>query len=154
MCWIFWVQYESSARNISQEFGGKMKRPVGFTVLSLVTGVSTINGIAGSWGMLSGAFGDFPLILGVILLCYGLAAGATTIALWRCQLWALPAMRAWMALFFIFILTFVYQFNSMFLDSFVGLAGFLLFIAALFFLLDRYVRRKYTLAAVTGVSEP
>jgi hypothetical protein len=124
-----------------------MKRPVGFTIIAILLGIVAIAGISSAWGMLSGALGDMPLALGIIALVFGIAAAATAVGLWRLDAWVITALRIWMAAFFIFVVTFVYLSLSMFRDSLPGLAGFLVFLAILFALLDRYVRRKYANAA-------
>ncbi len=105
-----------------------------------------IAGLANGGLMVSGSFGQLPIVLGILAVGYGIAAGFSAIFLWRFMESAIAALRSWMAICLLFMITFAYSFSSMFMGAEIGLAGFLLVTGILFFLLDRYVRGKFDVA--------
>ncbi len=123
-----------------------MNRPGGFTFLSLVFGWLSIGGFLNAWGGLSGAVEVMPKPVAFLGLMYGIAAGASAMQLWRFRPSAVIAIRAWMVVCTLFMITFSYFFWSMILGGAVGLLSFGIFIGGLFFVLDRYVHRKLEIA--------
>ena len=119
-----------------------MNRPRTFTLLSLLSLLLSIGGLAASIATISGSGGDSQIPLAVISFIYSVAAAATTIGLWRCRKWVVLAFRIWVATFLAYLLTFIYSYNSMFADSMLAIIGFLFFVAAISFLLDKHVRTK------------
>jgi hypothetical protein len=123
-----------------------MNRPGTFTLLSILSLLLSIGGLAASWANLNGSGGVSSIVLGAVSFAYAIAAAATAIGLWRCRNWVVPAFRIWVAVFVIFLLSFVYFYSSMFVDSVWAIIGFLVFVAVLTVFLDKYVRRKLAVA--------
>jgi hypothetical protein len=123
-----------------------MNRPGTFTLLSILSLLLSIGGLAASWANLNGSGGVSSIVLGAVSFAYAIAAAATAIGLWQCRNWVVPALRIWVAVFFIFVLSFVYSYSSMFIDSVWAIIGFLVFVAVLTIFLDKYVRRKLAVA--------
>jgi hypothetical protein len=119
-----------------------MNRPRTFTLLSLLALVLCMGGLVISWTTISGKSSDSQLLLAAVSFAYAAAAAATAIGLWRCQKWVVVALRIWVATFLTFIFAFIYSYSSMFTDSMLGIIGFLLFVAAISFLMDKQVRNK------------
>lgn len=133
-------------RRLIEALDVNVKRPGGFTVLSLMFGWLSIAGFLNAWGGLSGAFEVMPKPVAFLALIYAIAAGAAAIQLWRFRPSAIIAIRSWMAVCGLFIITLSFFFWNMILGGSIGLLSFGVFVGALFFFLDRYVQRKLVVA--------
>ena len=124
-----------------------MNRSRTFTLLSLLSLLLSIGGLAVSWVTISGSGGDSQTPLAVISFIYAVAAVATAIGLWRCRKWVVLTFRIWVAAFLAYVLAFIYSYSSMFADSMLAIIGFILFVVAISFLMDKYVRNKLSVTA-------
>src|SRR4051795_11887816 len=89
-----------------------MKRPAGFTVLSLISGWLALGGFAMAWAAprvppdqlrLAGLS---PSIMTAGGLAYCISAFSTSVGLWRSSTWAPRAILAWGACTLLFLLSF------------------------------------------------
>jgi hypothetical protein len=124
-----------------------MKRPIGFTFLSLLFTWFAVAGVAFAWvaprtdPAQMAAFHLSAPIMSAIGITYGVTAGAVAISVWRMASWAPRAVLAWGATLFVAMLAF---------QAMIGVAGepwwlvLLPYIAfgGLILALLRYVRRR------------
>ena len=125
------------------------KRPSGITFLCLVLGWLTLAGVANGAILLQGRFGPLlPEWMASIAFAYALTAAASAIGLWKMRKWGLRALRTWMAVVVGFFVCFILVVpEGVVLGGYVGGALFLLFVAAVLYLLDQYVSTRLANAA-------
>ena len=120
-----------------------MKRPFGITTIALMLGWLSIAGFM--WGFLvpmEEAFGKADPVMRVLAISYGVFAFASCVGLFKGRSWVRYAIWAWMATCGLTMITFVIAFpvtNS--LDGYIVILGFFVFIALIFYAVDRYVSK-------------
>lgn len=113
-----------------------MKRPVGFTILSLILFWLTI-------GALANFFMSYKTLdIKALIVAYGLTACAAAIGLWRFEDWAYKAFLSWSVV--VLLLNFDLKFGAagMFdlpMVAFIPYTGIVVF---LLYLLVRYIRSQ------------
>jgi len=90
----------------------------------------------------------WPLVITVLTIAYAVTAGATTIGLWRMRPWALTAFRAWGVVLlllmaaFLFFMEFWTIIGMQPLEAGPLLAATTGVMVIVYWLLDRYIRRR------------
>lgn len=119
------------------------KRSTGITLLCFLLGWLSIAGLGNAWVILTGRVPNLPVWVGGIALCYGIAAGSACIGLWRMRYWGFRALRVWMCVCGLLLVSFVIVFpGNVFLGGYWGVLAFLTMFGGLLFALDRYVGKR------------
>lgn len=124
-----------------------MKRPTGFTILSFVMGWLGIAAFMNAWIVFTRVEPLIPILLAPVMVAYGIAALVTMVGLWKMRPWVLTALKSWMAICGLFMLSFGIYFNSLMLGGVLGILGFLIFVSVLFGFLYGYVEKNLRKAA-------
>jgi hypothetical protein len=127
-----------------------MKRPIAISLLSVALGWLSIAGFGNALIMFSGKvdqLGRLSPLYGLLALAYGLLALFASTNLWRMKPQGYGALRAWMLVCLLFLVTFSVQFREYMLGGYLGAIGFLIFVGLIFIGLSKYVQSK--LSAVT-----
>jgi hypothetical protein len=127
--------------------GAARKRPLGVTLLSLLMGWLTLAAALNAVVFPSQIEG-WPIVISVLTIAYAVAAGATTVGLWRMRPWALTAFRAWglvlllLMAAFLFFMEFWTAIGMQPLETGPLFVAFTVTIVLLYWLLHRYIRRR------------
>jgi hypothetical protein len=124
-----------------------MMRSKGLTVLCVLMCLLAIAGLGDSIVILTGQIELLPSWLGYFTLMFGITAGGVAAGLWRVKRWGLYSLRAWVVACFMLLFSLAYVFKSAIDGRITAVAIIALFLAGLFFVLDRYVSSKTDRAA-------
>ena len=119
-----------------------MKRPTGFAILSFVMAWLGIAALMNAWLALTRVEPPIPRFLSPVMAAYGIAALATMVGLWKMRPWVLIALKSWMGICGLFMLSFGIYFKSLMQGGILGLLGFLIFVSVLFGFLYGYVEKN------------
>ena len=111
--------------------------------MCLLLGWLSVAGFGNAWLSFTGRDSMLPRWFALLALAYGLASGIACVGLWRMRDWGIRSLRVWMGVCGAIYLAFVFA-NPIggVPGGYLSWVGFLLIVAPLFVVVDRYVRRK------------
>lgn len=116
-----------------------MKRPTRITLLCLALGWLSVAGVGNSYLLLTGQFYGLPAYLGLFMAAYAVSAFFACIGLWRMKTWGLLCLRIWMFVSLSMAIALIPALQAFSLGERMAILGFTLFVAILFWVLNRYV---------------
>lgn len=116
-----------------------MKRPTGFTILSLLLGWLALAGFANciiQFNMTR------SISTALFAFCYGLSALASAVGLWKFRPWAFKAVTLWVIVVALLALNMQFGMQGMYTSPLPLFAAFMAFTSILLGLLLFYVKKK------------
>jgi uncharacterized membrane protein (DUF2068 family) len=126
-----------------------VKRPAGFTILSLLLGFLALGGFGNGAIQLKAAHG--ASMTAALDCAYALTALVSAIGLWRLKPWAFQSIMSWSVIVFLLMLNMQFGMFGIYSVPLYQFAVFALFVIALLALLLFYVK-KNTRSLITGSS--
>ena len=117
-----------------------MKRPTGFTILSLFLGWLAIAGFANIMIQLKSAHGS--KLMAILAFCYGATAITSAFGLWKLKSWAYGSFLAWTIVVVTILFTLQFGLYGMFRAPLLLFLCFTVFILVLLTLLARYIKKN------------
>jgi len=117
-----------------------LKRPTGFTILSLFLGWVGIAGFVKVAMQFSSAHGT--ILMTILAFLYGSTAIATTIGLWKLKEWSYKTFIVWSIVVVAMMLTFQFGEYGMYRTSMVAFLVFSVLVLFLLYVLARYIKKN------------
>ncbi|AGF77046.1 hypothetical protein UWK_00463 [Desulfocapsa sulfexigens DSM 10523] len=119
-----------------------MKRPTGFTVISLILGWFAIGAFANGAMQLNAEHGS--KIMAILAFSYGVTALASTVGLWKFKKWAYHSFLVWSLIVVATMLNLQFGMYGMYRAPFIAFLGFSVFILALLTFAVLYIKKNLT----------